>query len=166
MADSATPATVPALLAVRAAADPDRVAVEVHGVGTLTFAAWLSRAERFAGGLRARGARPGDRIVLSFSARDWLDFAVAYIGTQLAGAVAVPCSDRLAPAELRHVLEHCGAAGLVTAATKPAGDTWVTTVADCDADPGDLPAPTPGALAQLLYTSGTTGRPKGVGATH
>lgn len=165
------PRTVPAQLAARARADPDRVAIETHGVGSLTFARWHHDACALATGLRARGVRRGDRVVLRFGARRWADFAVAYCGVQAAGAVAVPCSDRLPPAELRYVVGHSAAVGLLHAPEDgPAdgsGHGWRHTVEELTAGGvGDLDPPGPADLAQILYTSGTTGRPKGVAASH
>ncbi|MFB6394893.1 class I adenylate-forming enzyme family protein [Polymorphospora lycopeni] len=168
--------TVPDLLAWRAEAHPDRVAIEVHGAATLTFAAWESAAGAVAAALHRRGVRPGDRVGLVFGARDWVDFAIAYCGVQRAGAVSVPLSDRLAPGQLRHALEHCAAAAVLhagAAGTGPDGADGLPAypVAELAGEPaGDAPVVDhrvrPGDLAQILYTSGTTGRPKGVGATH
>ncbi|GIJ70419.1 class I adenylate-forming enzyme family protein [Virgisporangium ochraceum] len=169
------PRTVPAQLAVRADADPERVAIETHGVGGLTFARWHRDALTLAGGLRARGVRRGDRVVLRFGARHWTDFAVAYCGVLAAGAVAVPCSDRLPPAELRYVVGHCAAVGVLHASDPVDTGVWQCGVGDLTAGgttgavtgaPADLEPPEPTDLAQILYTSGTTGRPKGVAATH
>ena len=152
---SAVPLTVPALLAARAEAQPERAALVMADGRTLTFADWARRSAAVAGGLSARGVRPGDRVVLRFGNHEWLDFAVAYVGTQWAGAVAVPVSDRLAEAELRQVVADCAAVSTVDgAAALDAGEP----MAD--------PVPGPGDPAQILYTSGTTGRPKGVSASH
>lgn len=85
------PRTVPDLLDWRADLHPEQVAVEVHGVATLTFADWAGESSRFAAALRARGLRRGDRVGLLFGARDWTRFAVAYCGVLRAGGVAVPC---------------------------------------------------------------------------
>lgn len=165
------PRTVPAQLAGRAAADPGRVAIETHGVGSLTFARWHRDALALATGLRARGVGRGDRVVLRFGARRWIDFAVAYCGVQAAGAVAVPCPDRLPPAELRYVVGHSAAVGLLHATDDGPADGvtagWQCGVGELTAgEVGDLDPPDPADLAQILYTSGTTGRPKGVAASH
>ncbi|MET9337555.1 AMP-binding protein [Nonomuraea sp. NPDC003804] len=142
--------TLPDLLRARAAADPGRVAMTVHGVGSLTFGEWERRSTGVAAAL---DARPGDRVGLVFGNGDWLEYAVAFFGVVKAGAVAVPLSDRLAAADIEAMLAHCGA----TTVLRPGGLPF----AEGAPDP-----PRPRDLAQILYTSGTTGRPKGVAATH
>jgi len=169
---TAPPRTVPDLLTERARLDPARTAIEVHGAGAMSFAAWDTRAALIAAGLTARGLRRGDRVGLVFGIGEWIDYAAAYCGVLRAGAVAVPCSGRWAPAELRYVLEHSGATAVVTT-TRDAAETlpiWTATVAELEQqDAGGHGAgepALPGDLAQILYTSGTTQRPKGVAATH
>jgi acyl-CoA synthetase (AMP-forming)/AMP-acid ligase II len=163
--------TVPAVLAARAAEQPDAVALEVPGSGALTFGAWQARSAAVAAGLVARGVGPGDRVVLHFGSGDWADFAVAYAAVLRAGGVAVPVSDRSAEAETRYVAEHCGAVAVVHAGAAPPTAAEPVTVAGL----AEAGAPSvsstpdrsrPGDLAQILYTSGTTGRPKGVAAVH
>lgn len=163
--------TVPQLLAARSALDPDRVALEAAGRDRLTFASWSRRSAAVAGGLRERGLAVGDRVALAFGTPDWVQYAVAYCGVLRAGGVAVPCGDHLAPAELDHLLADSGAAGVIHAghagAAAPRPGRWWRTVAELERPEaaGDV-AVRPEALAQILYTSGTTGRPKGVAASH
>ncbi|MFI5912033.1 AMP-binding protein [Dactylosporangium sp. NPDC051541] len=154
--------TVPELLAVRAAEEPDAVAWVADGTETLSFGRWLRLARDTARGLVVRGVRRGERVGLVFDGRDWTQYLVAFCGVQLAGAVAVPVSAG-SPADVL-----TGLAVLHGSSTPPPSyGAWVADAAEVRSADGTLPAPPrPGDLAQILFTSGTTARPKGVGATH
>ncbi|MFY1623247.1 AMP-binding protein [Micromonospora sp. WMMD735] len=167
------PRTLPELLDWRTGLHPDRVAVEVHQVATLTFAGWSAGARAVAAALRRRGLRPGDRVGLVFGPRDWVRYAVTYCGVLWAGGVAVPLSDRAAAGQLGYALTHCAATAVVHGDDTPAppAPPGVAVYGDAELradgpDDGDPSAARPGDLAQILYTSGTTGRPKGVAARH
>ncbi|MDI1463174.1 AMP-binding protein [Catellatospora sp. KI3] len=156
--------TLPELLAVHAAARPDHTALRLAG-GTgqgaeLTASEWLTRSHATGHGLLDRGVRPGDRVALVFDGSGWLDYAVAYAAVTGVGAVAVPLSASLPDARLRELYEHAG----VTATVGTGG--W--SLSALDSGRTDPPPVTvePGQLAQIVYTSGTTGTPKGVAAAH
>jgi long-chain acyl-CoA synthetase len=162
--------TVPGLLAARAAAEPDRIAIEVIGNGSVTCAEWDSRATAVARGLIERGLAPRDRVVLRYGARNWIEYAVAYCGVQRAGGVAVPCSDRLVPAQVERIVGQCSAFGVLgpSRGGSPGLSVWNASIAEVFAEGSDdLGRTVRGEdIAQILYTSGTTGVPKGVAATH
>lgn len=165
------PLTVPALLAVRAAAQPDRPALLLDDGRRLTFGQWEERSDAVARGLLSRGVRRGDRVGLWFGDADWIDFAVAYLGVQKAAAAAMPLSTRLAAAEARDLLVQCAVSGVVHGehAAPPDGHgAWAATPAAVAGGGSGPPGVEvrPDDLAQVLATSGTTGRPRGVCASH
>jgi acyl-CoA synthetase (AMP-forming)/AMP-acid ligase II/acyl carrier protein len=152
-------------------AEPQRAAFFVDGVGALTYLRWEERSNAAARGLMDLGLRPGDRVGLSFDNRDWLNYAVAYMGVLKAGGVAVPLPGRMTEAELSATLTHCAPEGVVYASTKPPAQTsgWLTSVAELEGGRAAIApqAPIrPDDICEVLYTSGTTGRPKGVASTH
>ena len=157
LGDPKVSTTLSELLRARAAAEPERPALKVANAGTLTFESWWRRSAAVSAALRARGIAHGDRVGLVFGNADWIDYAVAFFGVLGAGAVAVPLSDQLGAADIDARMAHSGARLVLRAGDLP--------TAEPEAGP-DAPLPAPGDLAQILYTSGTTGRPKGVAATH
>jgi long-chain acyl-CoA synthetase len=132
---------------------PERTAVVELGGPSLTYAQLWQRSMRVAGGLRDAGVRVGDRVAVQLP--NGVDWALAFWGAQLAGAVAVPMNTRLAPVESQFILLDAGAAYVV----RPRGPLP-------DGEPGEIPDRQHIDVAALFYTSGTTGRPKGAMTTH
>ena len=164
---------VPDLLARRTALVPDRTALISPRGEELTYADWQDRARRAAGSLAGNGLAPAQRVALLIRDRDILDFAISYIAVQMAGGVPVIASARWSSHELRGLLAEVGVVGVIASADVPdlgLSDVWqsdlATLVVD-DVDQGLSPVTSsPDALAQILFTSATTGRAKPVAATH
>ncbi len=177
-----------AVLAHHATRTPDR-AITIFEGETTTYRQMADRVAALAAGLRARGVGRGDVVgLLSYNCPEFLEtlFAANHLG-----AIAMPVNWRLAAPEVRYILEHSEARALVCdaalieladEATKgmeatllracvadPAPAGW-TALAELRADPGDrdlAPARVGGDdVHRLMYTSGTTGHPKGVMLTH
>jgi acyl-CoA synthetase (AMP-forming)/AMP-acid ligase II len=162
--------TIPELLSIRAAEDPGRTALIVDGAGSLTFGEWDQRSNAAARELAGRGIRRGDRVGLVFGERDWTDYAIACCAVMKAGAVIVPVSDRLAPATVTRIFRGCPVSGIIHGnSCRPAGPgAWQATVPALSGASTRRPRITvsPDDLAQILHTSGTTGKHKGVAITH
>jgi 2-furoate---CoA ligase len=176
------------MLAWSAARHPEQRAV--GGRRPLTFRQWDAYTNQLARALADLGVRGAHRVVLHMS--NGAELASLYLAVQKLGAVAVPLSTRFGPNEIGHCLRDCAPVLVITDATT-SGQSQAASVVLPDAptrvyagDPRDAPtgevalAPLVGAqpdapvpvtvddrdLSVLLYTSGTTGRPKGVPRTH
>ncbi|MFF8375821.1 class I adenylate-forming enzyme family protein [Streptomyces sp. NPDC015661] len=147
------PATLVDMLRAHADTRPDTEAVVELGGLRLTYAQLWERAARVAGGLRAQGVAQGDRVAVRYPAGT--DWALAFWGTVMAGGIAVAVNTRSAQPEVEFVLGDAGVKVDLAAGTPlPDGHPYVA----ANLEPSDV--------AALFYTSGTTGRPKGVPTTH
>jgi long-chain acyl-CoA synthetase len=158
-----------------AATGGDRPAL-FHGRDCVAdYAAFRDRAAGLAARLAAQGIRPGDRVALFTPNRP--DYLIALYGIWIAGAAAVPINAKLHPKEAAWILQNSGArlvfvsgeagATLGTLSAVPQIDMGSAAFAALMQGPPMAAEPRDGGdLAWLFYTSGTTGRPKGVRITH
>ncbi|HZJ26729.1 MAG TPA: AMP-binding protein [Acidimicrobiia bacterium] len=147
---------------------------------SLTFDEWDRRSNQLARGLVARGVTVGDRVSIFLPASHVLEWVVGYAAVHKAGAVGVPTNTRLSVPELVTILGHSEVAAMLTCDELAANaDAVVGEVpslktllrspfAEIDAEPDDEFQVPVGIddLADIMYTSGTTGLPKGVAVRH
>jgi len=185
--------TLPALLEARARANPGRPLVvfdDLHGQITMrTYGEFDREVNRTAHLLGRLGVGRGDTVTLLLA--NCLEFLTLWFGAAKLGAVVVPVNTGSSASELEYLVAHsesrliftqadwldlagqvrgrcprveevlvCGAG-----APSPAVD-FGGLLADCPETPPKVPAPAPTDEAAILYTSGTTARPKGVLVTH
>jgi acyl-CoA synthetase (AMP-forming)/AMP-acid ligase II len=156
---------------------------------TLSYADWDTRASRLANALLRMGLQQGDRVaLLAYNCVEWLEI---YTALARAGLVAVPINFRLKGPEVAYIVQHAEAQAFIVqdglralveglrdvlpiapdrylhfGADTPTG--WQDYEALIATSPGDGPAVEvkPKDLFALMYTSGTTGRPKGAMRSH
>lgn len=156
---------------------PDRVALTTAD-GSLTFGELSERAARLAGALARLGLEPGDRLALLLP--NGPDLVVALLAAARAELIAVPVLPVFTPPQVGYVLAHSGARGLISTPrllanvpteARAALRVLVTTaevpgavlLGDLfDAPPAAPVRTAPDPIGLILYTSGTTSRPKGV----
>jgi acyl-CoA synthetase (AMP-forming)/AMP-acid ligase II len=174
----------PELLAEMAATFPDAVAwKDLRDDRELLMGAWHADSNRLARGLRAQGLQRGERVAIALTEDEPLEWLVSYMAVHKAGAVAVPVNTRLSGPEITRILDHAEVAVLlaspgvadpqvgssvrVVATTGGEGGSSLQWSELLHADPSDLGLRlNPDDMADIMYTSGTTGAPKGVVVPH
>jgi long-chain acyl-CoA synthetase len=167
------------LLDQAAADQPDRPALRMDDL-VLTYAQWREAAGRMSTLLAAAGIEPGDRVGLMLP--NVPAFPIAFYGALAAGAVVVPMNPMLKSREVGYYLSDSGARVVLAwqaaagEAAKGAADAGAQSIAVATPDLADLLAEHAPATEQpgrgndddavILYTSGTTGKPKGAELTH
>jgi malonyl-CoA/methylmalonyl-CoA synthetase len=126
-------------------------------------------AEQIAGGLDGLGVKPGDRVGLF--AGNSLDWVLAYLGIQRTGACVVPMNPGYRSAEAEHIISNSDPSLVIADAERaPIVRELGRRLAPLEhlpqGAPPAMPALTPDDPAVILYTSGTTGRPKGAVLDH
>lgn len=181
--------TIADAVATHARVIPNRVGAR-DSRRELTYSQWDVRASSLARGLLGLGLEKGERVgILAYNCIEWMEI---YVALARAGLVAVPLNFRLRGAEISYILEHCEASALMAGGefielvdsirdelSIPAGnficlgdcpvDGWLSfesLVAESVTKIAKFEDVVPEDTFALLYTSGTTGKPKGAIRNH
>jgi len=181
--------TVAELLAAHARLQPDKIGVR-DSQRALTFGQWNERASRLANALLALGLQQGDRVaLLAYNCIEWMEI---YVALARAGLIAVPINFRLVGPEISYIAQDCAVRAFIVQdalcehvetvrdrldmpperfihfgadAAPPRWGSYESLIASASSTAPDMVVQPEDTLA-LMYTSGTTGTPKGAIRNH
>ena len=166
-------ATIQQVMEAAVAAFGDRDAY-VEGDQRISYAEWMRRADSLAAEFRSRGVGRGDVVALMLPS--CIDYAVAYAAAVKLGAIATGLNTRLGRREIGSILAQCAPALVVTGEATEAPDLRASAAVLDRAELAracDRPSARPAAdraepddIVTIMWTSGTTGQPKGVCLDH
>jgi long-chain acyl-CoA synthetase len=153
---------------------PDQTAF-ICGDRAITWGALDETSTGLAHWFVDQGLEPGDRVAVC--SPNSIELVQVYLGLFKAGLIVVPINTRLKPEEVRYILGHAGARmafcepsfmPLLEQALEQSDAAFpvFSALPETPTQTGDLPDAGPDSLAMIVYTSGTTARPKGVAHTH
>ena len=172
------------------AEDPDRI-ILIEGDTHFTRSQTWEQALRLANFFLSRGLKPGD--VISFQLPNWIEAAIVALAARMVGVVVNPIPPIYRGSELAYIIANCGAKMIfvpevfrkhdfrsmldelrpslpsleeVIVVRGTGGFSWEQALALPPADDAALPKVDPSAVMMVMYTSGTTGKPKGVLHNH
>ncbi|WP_304117836.1 non-ribosomal peptide synthetase, partial [Mycolicibacterium bacteremicum] len=170
LAENRSQTTVTELFAARVAATPQATAV-VSGDRSLTYAELDDAAARLAGRLVAAGAGPGRTVALLVPRS--AEGVIAILAVLKSGAAYLPMDPAMPAARIDFMIADAAPVAAVTTADlaqrfdrHPLAVVDIHDGHDTDEPVGALPSPRPDDIAYVMFTSGTTGRPKGVAIAH
>ena len=164
--------TVDSALRSHAERQPSKAAVQTAD-RSITYAELNASVTSLARHLLDRGLRPGDRVAVHWS--NSIEAVQLLVAAFRAGLVAVPINLRLKTPEIAYMFEHSSTrvcfsepalAAMAEEARRDGNPEVVSQFPALTTTPGPLPEVEPAQPAVILYTSGTTARPKGVTHTH
>ncbi len=156
---------------------------------SLSYAQWHARSRRLANGLLGLGLAKGDRVaLLAYNCAEWMEI---YAGLSAAGLVAVPINFRLTSPEIAYIVQHSEARAVIAqdelcdridpvrrelpvpddayiafGRELPAGWRGYEALIDAASEAAPAVEVRPADMSALMYTSGTTGKPKGAIRSH
>ena len=182
------PLTISDAIATHARLRPKKIGAR-DSRRSISFAKWHQRASQLAHGLKNLGLKPGERVgIIAYNCLEWMEI---YVGLARAGLVAVPLNFRLSAPEISYILqnakvstvitgpEFCGtldelrdelpiAADRYLVIGEPPNATWRSyeNLLSHANNADEFDSVNPNSTCALMYTSGTTGRPKGAIRSH